>query len=77
MELAPTRGDDGTFLLTDEAAALLGPAPGEKLLVVAVGPVAIDLAGKTAAELDTAVAPAEGVLFRKSVTYSTGSPPPP
>lgn len=74
VDIAPTRGEDGTLALVAPAADLLGPAPGERLLVVAVGPEAIDLAGKTAAELDTAVDADDGVLFRKTLTYSVGSP---
>lgn len=74
VDVAPKRGDGGTLALVAPARELLGPAPGEKLLVVAVGPVAIDLEGKTAAELDAAVTADEGVLFRKTLTYSVGSP---
>jgi hypothetical protein len=74
VDVAPTRGDDGTLALIAPARELLGPAPGEKLLVVAVGPAAIDLEGKTSADLEGAVDADEGVLFRKTLTYSLRGP---
>lgn len=74
VEAALELGTDGTLALRALGADLLGPEPGEKLLVVAVGREPIDLGGLTFDDLDTAVKPADGAIFHKVVTYSLRSP---